>query len=497
MRWSNSGGCNRTTWLAPVVLALASLSLWTGCADDPEQEGLPADGPQTVSPPSSMVPPGGQAGLNERVFEAVVIARASLISTNATAEDIGTDENGAMVYRGLLEFKFNVIEYLKGTGDGELVVFVTDQLDRTYATMELALEAAQSWERDRDTRWDNREALIFAEGPVGSSGQVTRYSFGPYGYIEAYTLDSKNRVWLPSVSSGAAGSASSGDLRFLLEEPGGGGSASGASGTGSGQPQTISVSEMRALIAKLEKWRKDGEGIEGYLECIRASFGEEAYINGKKERGESLNTRFDYSLGSGLPARTVIHTGGIPTDGKFWLGGKDKELFSTENDKFILARPLPAGQYLVYDNYQWPDLIPCDYYPEEYRDVHASYITVTAPTGTLHEVFFDPVTDGSTVAADSSNGILKPTSFTDINNASASLQRIEWASDTVKVKVSPHTGLTGQAVDFIELDGSVSLSLDVDDATVDEANNTLSWPVSSQPWHEGDKLMIRIRMRTT
>ncbi len=29
-------------------------------------------------------------------------------------------------------------------------------------------------------------------------------------------------------------------------------------------------------------------------------------------------------------------------------------------------------------------------------------------------------------------------------------------------------------------------------ATIDAANNTLSWSVSSQPWHDGDKLMLRI-----
>ena len=40
-------------------------------------------------------------------------------------------------------------------------------------------------------------------------------------------------------------------------------------------------------------------------------------------------------------------------------------------------------------------------------------------------------------------------------------ERIEWASDTVKVKVSPHTELAGHKLDFIELDGSVSLSLQV------------------------------------
>ena len=57
----------------------------------------------------------------------------------------------------------------------------------------------------------------------------------------------------------------------------------------------------------------------------------------------------------------------------------------------------------------------------------------------------------------SSNGQLEPAAFTDSNGASATIQRIEWASDTVKLKVSPHTGLAGHKLDFIELDGSVSL----------------------------------------
>ncbi len=246
----------RGTGLALVVLA-SLLLFWTGCVDTSERVEQPGDDSVPVVPPSSVVAPQlGQIGLNERVFDAAVIARASLTSTNATAENIDTDSNGATAYRGMLEFKFRVLEYLKGTGGGELVVFVTDQLDRTYATMELALEAAQSWKRDRDTRWDDREALIFAEEPVGSSGQVTRYSFGPYGHIKAYTLDSKNRVWLPSVSS----DTSPGDVRFFLEEPGGGGPSGGASGAGSGQTETISVSEMKSLIARLEKWIEEGEG---------------------------------------------------------------------------------------------------------------------------------------------------------------------------------------------------------------------------------------------
>ena len=109
-------------------------------------------------------------------------------------------------------------------------------------------------------------------------------------------------------------------------------------------------------------------------------------------------------------------------------------------------------------------------------------MTVNAPEGTLHEAFFDPVTDGTAVAADDSNGVLKPAAFTDANGASATLERIAWEpevgeSGTVKLQVNPPTGLTGQEVNFIALDGSVSLSLQVANATVDAANRTLSWAV--------------------
>ena len=65
------------------------------------------------------------------------------------------------------------------------------------------------------------------------------------------------------------------------------------------------------------------------------------------------------------------------------------------------------------------------------------------PTGALHEAFFDPVTVGEAIGADASDGVLKPASFTDANSASATLQRIAWEAGTVKLKVSPHTGLAG------------------------------------------------------
>ena len=51
----------------------------------------------------------------------------------------------------------------------------------------------------------------------------------------------------------------------------------------------------------------------------------------------------------------------------------------------------------------------------------------------------------------------------------------------------------GQTLDFIELDGSISTSLDFAGALVNESVGLWSWSVDSQPWEDGDLLMLRIR----
>ena len=137
--------------------------------------------------------------------------------------------------------------------------------------------------------------------------------------------------------------------------------------------------------------------------------------------------------------------------------------------------------------------MPCNYVLS-----HAWTLTAIAPEGTLHEAFFDPIIDGTAVAADSTNGVLKPAAFTDANGASAIIQRISWEpgageSGTVKLEITTHTGVADHIVAFIALDGSVPLSLDVSEATVDAANHTLSWTITSQPWQGGNQLMVRIR----
>ena len=65
-------------------------------------------------------------------------------------------------------------------------------------------------------------------------------------------------------------------------------------------------------------------------------------------------------------------------------------------------------------------------------------------------------------------------------------------SGIVKLEFTPHDALAEHVVHFIELAGTVSLTMDVVDAMVDSTSDALGWTDSSQPWDHGDQLMVRI-----
>ena len=212
-----------------------------------------------------------------------------------------------------------------------------------------------------------------------------------------------------------------------------------------------------------------------------------------------------HTIPSGADPDTQVLRGEPVSDGDsvywvFHVRGEDASYFQAvivddDDDparysfKYIPSRPLPAGLYKVDFTYQLPSEIPCGQIDDPVR---VREVTVTAPEGTLHEAFFDPVTVGTAVKADSSNGALKPTSFT-VGGTSTELTSLEWANNQVVLTLNPHVALSGHALDFIELDGSVSLSLFTDDATANSTAGTYSWSMPSQPWENGDQLMLRIR----
>ena len=99
---------------------------------------------------------------------------------------------------------------------------------------------------------------------------------------------------------------------------------------------------------------------------------------------------------------------------------------------------------------------------------------------------------GSRVGATGSSGVIDPDEFT-VGSEDVKIDDLEWRSGSVVLMLDDHVSLSGQTLDFIELDGSISTSLNVSDATVNQSAATWTWSVTGAPWEDGDLLMLRIR----
>ncbi len=442
------------------------------------------------------------APLRLRIFKATAIVRASLISSSAatvlylSADDTGiykddedTEGSGEPLpvdgeYRAVHSFRFRVSEYLKGAGASEITVKAMHL--GTHGTEAEALQVARDSLAGRDTSRDSHEAILFLSEPTSNNAFHFLWS-GPYPSLH-YTIDTLNRVWLPAKEPPAAASSSSDDsaLLFLMGEQ-----VSDLS-----WPTTMSLGELRSEVAAVDallaagdgnaviaafadvdeltvddfllQWGVEVEdGIEWYKDCIVEGWRYEHAFEALTEESWPLRTRqHEFPLASGAPAGTVIVS--YP-GGRKLIKGADEDLFDAvlidDDDRRdngfeigdATGRPLPAGTYQYKSYHQRAIYIPCDFFPFLTYSYHN--VVVTAPEGTLHELFFDPVTLG----ADAANGVLKPASFTDANGASATIGSIAYESSstgsgqagTVEMKVSPHTGLANHVVDFIELDGEV------------------------------------------
>ena len=479
----------------------------TGTAAPPLGSGTPSG---TATPLSSApVLYTGPTSLEERILASPVIARVRLDSVSSAAES-GTTYQGTK-YIALLEFSFSVQEYLKGSGaDDIMAVWAAAPFFDTQQEAEDALPAIAA---ARDAQWDAHETIVFLQedsrGFLSSTQQADRYYLAWGGskmmyadQDDVYSIASRhNKLWLPAAAAVGATSQPTGDQqRFLTDVP-----------PAEGTAPTITLGAIKTRIAGVTAKLDAGDGSEEYKECVR-----ETYYLERKDRhlretypdkgstGSNISPPHTHQFSSGLGVGTVVYeipegdpiTPSVPFE--VWLDGGDASLFSVANlsqdYRVTTTRPLPAGTYEFHFNHRGPYFSRCDGNTDRYEWT----VTVTAPEGVLHEAFFDPVTVGSAVAADGANGVLKPASFTNANGATSTIQRIAWepgsgSTGTVKVALSPHTGIASHAVDFIALDGSVSLSLDVADATVDADGGTLSWPMATQPWRSGDKLMVRIR----
>lgn len=417
------------------------------------------------------------ASIEQRIYNADVVVRASLLSTK----------------EGQLRFK--AAEYLKGTGPTEFVVSVTTD--------------------GRNSAWDSREAVLFLlrpeSGTAGASDE-SNTGVGSFFFLETaeesyrgdlpvgYTVDTRNPVWLPARLDGVTGTSVDGVFTRLF--------ITGSGSAKSFLDQSISLADLRSRVA----WIDGGENVKGYDRCIRAALNYyqwhrdwEAYYGSPSTALQEVR-----ELESGGSQLIAIYTSELirePGYHKIQLHGQDTDLFvaqKEDNDQspsngyritIRTTRPLPGGVYKFSTQYQLYDEVPCNFKPEPGKEQLDWVVQAVAPKNSVFEAFFDPVVIGKAAGADTTKGVLIPASFSlDQSDNLVTLTKVTWESGRVTMEFMPSVSLQGYHTDFISRDGAVTLRLDFDDGeeTVNGAKRTITWNVCKRPWASGELLMLRI-----
>ena len=526
--------------LAPLALCIA---LALGCGGSPAPLLVPTPTPQSPMASSPAYTPGVPT-LDENIFNADVIALVRPPIVTGKSKTIHSEDGVAPTYRPFVEFQFEVVEYLKGSGGNLLTVespqrhtYLTDNEALLLATDSLANRSAASDGLSPifSAGGDDRGAVIFlrladdvnaATGIAGASSQAYYFEspMGPSLFdtvslrpFDQNYIDTSQKSWLPIdyASSGKSVAASDGfgdsDPKFLNPKP----------IEDAAEPSELTLEYLRSRIKAVADMLAEGEGVEGYEECVAFRFEVERSLRAREEKDGKpyrLPNVEEGPFDSGLPAGTEVSNSGIFIGrgySRWWYEGRDADLFQvaivedgvditpdyvrTRHDvtgygfSTRVARPLPIGTYQVKLLGQAALGMPCDFY---HRDMEPRTWTFTfeAPDGTLHEAFFDPAAIGGGAGADKSNGVLKPTAFSLADGTGVSLQSVAWQPSAVEMRLEPHARLAGYHADFIALDGSIALRLDFDDAseTGEGESRALSWPLCVQPWQAGDLLMLRL-----
>ena len=459
-----------------------------------------------------------EAPLDGRIYHADVIALVSLRDAKGQFETIHSDAGVAPTYRPALMFRFDVIEYLKGAGEDEIVVW--DPSSHIFLASKEALEEAEHHLAvRRNSTWDDRAAVVFLHQiQVGDSGDgTTDASHVRHGLTTInslwgeHTIDDLGKAWLPANALTPDGQdvgdfirSAGDDLELLTDSDPNGGSDD--------LPLIFTLGELRSRIAAVATLLEEGKDIEGYEECIVQGYSAEHWIRSWEARNGPFDERpvVSEQVSSGEPANTEFDNAGL-SGGEFsnwWLTGADAELFSVDivdehgkalvpDDRypvyyhisFTVSRPLPNGTYRFNLHNQQFSHIPCDYtaLPRPWE------VTAVPPDGIVHEAFFDPMESGGTAGASETIGILKPRDFK-VEGVETTLAGVKWETGFVALELSEYIFLGGHVIDFISLDGSVTLSLSFDDAKTSSESAVFTWAVDKQPWRGGDRLMLRIRV---
>ncbi|MDE2717541.1 MAG: hypothetical protein OXI33_11065 [Chloroflexota bacterium] len=433
-----------------------------------------------------------------------------------------------------LDLRFDIDEYLMGTGPTEVLVeiplmrtiYLKDGLMHFLHLKQETEADAVTWWSTRSPLWDTRKAVLFLKYDEDDEKTLffTDRGFAPHSFVDR--PESYERSWLPEVGDEfLPPPAVYGNYEPSFERNGnntvpltGDGSAprfvsSSELSREGPTPVVISLTDLRSRIEAFEAVVEKGRGVPGYTDCIESVLIAEPHFRYSGKSYYPYQTT--EKLPSGLPAGTIVQmwdrydrkTDVIDYSDP-WLDGPDKGLFAVTLDddddsasngfyeSLIAVRPLPIGKYdVVWYNEPYIESLCPDFMPNGFTLVRSSEWTISVQASvesTLHEAFFDPVDLASAVGVSEDGGVLQPADFT-VNGETTTIRSLEWLAGTVSMHLEPYVSLDGFDIDVVDLNGEVRLTLSVADATVDRGSRTLTWKEPDQPWRWGHRLMLRIR----
>ena len=306
----------RVIWLFLLVAVV-----WTACGQDdsppvrldliPTPDPAVAAAFQALPPSDGFYRYDGLDSMEETILVADVIARVSLVSKRTDV--IQVDDT---TWYPVLEFRFRVHEYLKGSGSNEIGGLVWLWLWRDEATEANARTVAAQMPDAHDSRWDNREAIVFLETEHIFRGQALPvgpdqlwFGMREGGWVYGISVSSPHsKRWLPEVAKSAGGrTTASSEKLFLTDDPLGPETVFGrrvATRNPDSPLPTISLGTVKTRIAALEAEANAG-GTAEYRGCIELGYARLRYMAFKLINGPP-GWRRDYTIPSGLPAGTII-----------------------------------------------------------------------------------------------------------------------------------------------------------------------------------------------
>ena len=204
---------------------------------------------------------------------------------------------------------------------------------------------------------------------------------------DGYTVGSEwVKAWLPDAaapeSDGGASGASVTEQRFLINLSG---ASQGVSGQAGVQGDTMTISELKALVTRIQNELTAGN-TEDHARCVRSKYSEARYEQWDKtltedDEGGEYNRQHEREISSDDHAGTVVYVSeavshldaeDLPTpadiDDVILHFGQDATLFhKTWPLSSVTGRPLPQGTYRFYWAAQPSYYALCDALPELLR----------------------------------------------------------------------------------------------------------------------------------